>query len=167
MNRRIRLALSVLANAPGPCAALGNAGLPLIRRHPELLMRVIAAHASASERVQLEALEERRAATASFLDAAVGGVRGMIDDYLACSREWGFAVGEVEAAVDLWHGAEDPLVPIEHALQLAVALPRCRAFFDPGEGHHFFRRRLAEILAVLVGRDQSRAQHSWVRAYVG
>ena len=25
---------------------------------------------------------------------------------------------------------------------------RCRVFFDPDEGHHFFRRRLREILAV-------------------
>jgi hypothetical protein len=25
-------------------------------------------------------------------------------------------------------------------------------FLDPGEGHHFFRRNLAKILAVLVGR---------------
>ena len=29
---------------------------------------------------------------------------------------------------------------------------RCRVFFDPDEGHHFFRRRLREILGVLVGR---------------
>jgi hypothetical protein len=46
----------------------------------------------------------------------------------------------------------DPLVPIEHALQLAATLPCCRVFFDADEGHHFFRRRLTEILAVLVGR---------------
>jgi hypothetical protein len=48
---------------------------------------------------------------------------------------------------------EDPLVPIDHALALAATLPRCRAFFDPEEGHHFFRRRLASILELLVGAD--------------
>jgi pimeloyl-ACP methyl ester carboxylesterase len=77
----------------------------------------------------------------------------MIDDYLAYSRRWGFAADEVGAPVDLWHGAQDPLVPLEHALQLAITLPRCRMFFDPAEGHHFFRRRLEEILRVLVGRE--------------
>ncbi|MDQ6776703.1 MAG: hypothetical protein M3071_10935 [Actinomycetota bacterium] len=56
------------------------------------------------------------------------------------------------AEVHLWHGLEDPLVPVEHALQLAISLPRCRVFLDPDQGHHFFRRRLAKILAVLVGR---------------
>ena len=44
----------------------------------------------------------------------------------------------------MWHGGRDPLVPIEHPLQLAVSLPACRIFVDPDEGHHFFRRRLEE-----------------------
>ncbi|HWF25348.1 MAG TPA: hypothetical protein VG275_07875 [Solirubrobacteraceae bacterium] len=65
---------------------------------------------------------------------------------------------EVTSEVHLWHGLEDPLVPVEHALQLAVSLPRCRVFLDPDEGHHFFRRRLAKILAVLVGRVDDRGE---------
>ncbi len=154
MARRIRVALGALARAPGPCGAVGDAALPIIRRHPEVLTRVIAAHAARSERSTLSLPDERDAASESFLDAAVDGVRGMIDDYLSYSRDWGFSVDEVDAHVDLWHGAQDPLVPLEHALQLAVTLPRCRMFFDPAEGHHFFRRRLEEILAVLVGRQQ-------------
>jgi hypothetical protein len=76
----------------------------------------------------------------------------MIEDYLVYSRDWGFPVAEVTGEVHLWHGLEDPLVPIEHALQLAISLPRCRVFLDPHEGHHFFRRNLSKILAVLVGR---------------
>lgn len=82
------------------------------------------------------------------------GVRGMVEDYLVYSRPWGFSPGEVASEVQLWHGVDDPLVPIEHALQLAIAIPRCRVFFDPDEGHHFFRRRLRTILALLVGREQ-------------
>jgi pimeloyl-ACP methyl ester carboxylesterase len=153
LSPRIRLGLAALARAPKPCAAVGDAALPLIRRHPELLTRVVAAHAARDERAALEMPRERRAVSDSFLDAAAGGVGGMIDDYLAYARRWGFAVNEVERPVDLWHGAQDPLVPIEHALQLAITLPRCRMFFDPAEGHHFFRRRLEEILRVLIGRQ--------------
>jgi pimeloyl-ACP methyl ester carboxylesterase len=123
---------------------------------------VIAAHAAPSERARLQQPDERRAASASFLDASGDGVRGMIEDYLTYSRGWGFSVSEVRARVHLWHGVNDPLVPIEHALQLAAALPDCHVFFDPDEGHHFFRRRLAEILAALTGRDDR-----VVRRYVG
>ncbi len=58
----------------------------------------------------------------------------------------------------MWHGAADPLVPVEHALQLAATLPRCRVFVDPDEGHHFFRRRLGEILAALLESDERRPE---------
>jgi pimeloyl-ACP methyl ester carboxylesterase len=158
MDRRIRLALAVVARAPNLCGVVGDATLPIIRHHPELLMRVIAAHAAPTERANLQMAEERSAASESFLDAAAGGVRGMIEDYLVCSRDWGFAAGEVESEVHLWHGCGDPLVPVEHALQLAVALPRCRVFLDPDEGHHFFRRRLPAILARLVDRPAIEAR---------
>ena len=56
------------------------------------------------------------------------------------------------------HGGLDPLVPIEHALQLAVSPPACRVSVDPDEGHHFFRRRLEEIMTVLLNPD--RGSHS-------
>jgi pimeloyl-ACP methyl ester carboxylesterase len=153
MQRRIRLALSVLAGAPEVCAAIGDLAVPVIRRHPELLTRVIAAHAAPGEQRLLQRADERSAASTSFLDAASEGVRGMIEDYLVYSSPWGFAASEVRTEVHLWHGLEDPLVPVEHALQLAASLSRCRVFLDPDEGHHFFRRRLAKILAVLVDRE--------------
>jgi fermentation-respiration switch protein FrsA (DUF1100 family) len=78
----------------------------------------------------------------------------MIEDYLTYSRGWGFRPEEVEPEVQVWHGILDPLVPIEHALQLAVSLPACRIFVDPDEGHHFFRRRLEEIMTVLLNPDR-------------
>jgi pimeloyl-ACP methyl ester carboxylesterase len=152
MRLRIRLALRLLARAPGPCGAIGDAFLPLVRRHPQLLSRIIAAHAAPGERERLAQAYERLAASASFLEATAGGVSGLIDDYLVYAASWGFSPEEVASEVHLWHGCGDPLVPMDHALDLAVALPRCRVFFDPDEGHHFFRRRLGEILAVLVGR---------------
>ena len=153
MQRRIRLALSLLARYPGFCRVLGDATLPVIARHPALLSHVIAAHAAPSERGRLARPAERAAASTSFLDAAAGGVEGLIDDFLTYSAPWGFEVSEIGCEVQLWHGLDDVLVPPEHALQLAATLPRCRVFLDPGEGHHFFRSNLARILAVLVGGE--------------
>ena len=75
----------------------------------------------------------------------------------AAPSERGFGLGGIDAEVHLWHGLRDLLVPIEHALQLSVLLPRCRVFFDPDEGHHFFRRRLAKILGLVVDRDPTPA----------
>jgi pimeloyl-ACP methyl ester carboxylesterase len=151
MQRRVRLAGALVVRVPGTCVAVGDTVVPLIARHPGLLNRVIAAHAAACERRLLERPEERAAASTGFLDAARNGVRGMVEDYLTYSRDWGFSAAEVRGEVQLWHGLEDRLVPVEHALALAATLPRCRLFLDADEGHHFFRAKLARILAVLVG----------------
>ena len=153
MSPRIRFALAAVTRAPKTIESLGDAVLPLIARHPRLISRVIAAHAAESERERLGTPEERSAASRSFLDAACGGVGGMVADYLSYSADWGFDVAEVDCEVHLWHGCRDPLVPVEHALQLATALRRSRIFFDPDEGHHFFRSNLARILGVLIGRE--------------
>lgn len=149
---RVGLGMRLLAALPGTCAAIGDTLLPVITRHPVLLSRVIAAHAAPQERERLADPGERAAASASFLAAADGGVRGMIEDFLVYSGAWGFEVAEVRAPVQLWHGCNDPLVPVEHALQLAVQLDDCRVFLDPDEGHHFFRGRLRDVLSALVGQ---------------
>ena len=148
---RNRLALRAVARAPTLCAAVGDRLAPLIARHPGLLGVIVRAGAARDEREAIRDAREREAVFASFLEATTRGVRGIIDDYLTCIGTWGFSLDAVEPEVDLWHGVADPLVPIDHALALAAVLPRCRVFFDADEGHHFFRRRLHEILATLVG----------------
>jgi pimeloyl-ACP methyl ester carboxylesterase len=114
---------------------------------------VIAAHADPSERAPLAEPGERLASVSSLLDATAYGVDEMVQDYLTYSRGWGFEPEEISAEVHVWHGARDPLVPVEHALQLAMTLRSCRMLLDPDEGHHFFRRRLEEILTVLLTPD--------------
>ena len=74
----------------------------------------------------------------------------MIYDYGLCAGDWGFEPRDVRPPVQLWHGANDPLVPVDQALLLAAALPRARVAIDPDEGHFFYRRRLREILGELA-----------------
>jgi len=154
MPPRIRMGLAALAAMPRTAQRLGDALLPVLNRHPGLLHRVIAAHAAPTERARLAEAGERRAAGTSFLNATAYGVGGMIEDYLTYSRGWGFRPQDVSTEVQVWHGGLDPLVPVEHALQLAVSLPACRVFLDPDEGHHFFRRRLEDIMTVLLNPDR-------------
>jgi pimeloyl-ACP methyl ester carboxylesterase len=151
---RIRVGLAALAALPRTERYLGDALLPVLHRHPGMLHRGISAHAAPNERERLAEAGERHAAGSSFLGATAYGVGGMIEDYQTDSRAWGFRPEEVEPEVQVWHGGLDPLVPIEHALQLAVSMPACRIFVDPDEGHHFFRRRLEEIMTVLLNPDR-------------
>jgi pimeloyl-ACP methyl ester carboxylesterase len=151
LRKRIRWALRLLDHAPRLATSIGDLGVAVIRKHPQLLMRAMSMHAAPAERERLAAVGERSAASAAFLDAAEQGVGGMLLDYRIYAGGWGFAPAAVAHEVHLWHGVNDPLVPIDHALQLALALPNCRVFFDPDEGHHFFRSSIGRILTVLLG----------------
>lgn len=75
--------------------------------------------------------------------------RAFVQDRRLTTRPWGFDLRRVDAPVQVWHGMQDPLVPVEHALQLTLALPRCDVRLEPSEGHFFFRRRAREILGAL------------------
>jgi hypothetical protein len=49
----------------------------------------------------------------------------------------------------LWHGTEDPKVPVELARRAASTLPRCEARFVPG-GHLAACEHLYEIMKILA-----------------
>jgi pimeloyl-ACP methyl ester carboxylesterase len=156
MPAHIRIALRALAVRPEACARAGEAVVALVRRHPWLLARAMTAGAPSCDRRMLAGRDARSAAADQFLAAAAGGVRGMVEDYALSARPWGFALADVRAEVHVFHGVKDALVPVEHALQLAANLPRCRAYMDPDEGHFLFRRRLPEVLGAVTGaRDRS------------
>jgi pimeloyl-ACP methyl ester carboxylesterase len=141
-----RTGLRMLRRRPRACARAGGALLEIARRHPRLVARVLTAGAPPAERRQLEEREARERAAERFLAAAGGGIAGMIDDYVLCSGPWGFSLREVRVPVQLWHGVQDPLVPVDEALHMAAALPRVQTALDPDEGHFFYRRRLREIV---------------------
>ena len=73
----------------------------------------------------------------------------MAADLLRYSRPWGFDLKEVTTTVHLWHGEQDPKIPITTARQLAARLPDCRAHFGPG-GHLMACDHAGEILDTLT-----------------
>ena len=73
----------------------------------------------------------------------------MAADLLRYSRPWGFGLEEVATTVHLWHGGQDPKVPITLARQVAASLPRCQAHFGDG-GHLMACDHAAQILGTLT-----------------
>jgi pimeloyl-ACP methyl ester carboxylesterase len=132
LPRRLR----IIARAPRLTTLVGDA----VTRHPVALRRALGGGGSALD---------------AFLAATAGGVGGLVEDHLITQRAWGFELGAVAGQVHVWHGMADTFVPADHALQLAAALPNCTVSLDPGEGHFFFRRRVADILGDL--HDHRRA----------
>jgi pimeloyl-ACP methyl ester carboxylesterase len=150
MPAHLRLGLRFLVRCPELVARAGSTVTRIIERHPQALARLARVGATPADRQLLAGAEGGTAAIESFLAAAAGGVRGMVEDYVTCCTGWGFDVREVEGEVHLWHGEQDRFVPVEHARALAAALPHCRAQFDADDGHFFFRRRLPEVLGALA-----------------
>jgi pimeloyl-ACP methyl ester carboxylesterase len=135
---RIRVLLRILARAPGASTVVLDLAAATLRRWPC----------------------PRDGARAALRAAVAGGSAGLVEDYLLSCRPWGFDPADIRVPVELWHGVRDRIVPVEHAWQLAAALPACRASFSPDDGHFFFRRRIEEIVGRLAAeaRAGERAQ---------
>jgi len=77
------------------------------------------------------------------------GTTVMAADLLRYSRPWDFSLGEVTTTVHLWHGEQDPRVPVAIARQMAASLPHCQAHFGTG-GHLMACDHASEILTALT-----------------
>ena len=79
-------------------------------------------------------------ALASFLvdSLKVGlapGELGWWDDCVAEMSPWGFDLGAVAVPVQLWHGAEDRFVPVQHGRWLSEQIPGVEAHLTEEDGH--------------------------------
>ena len=83
----------------------------------------------------------------------------MAADLLRYSRPWGFGLEEVATTVHLWHGEQDPKVPITLARQVAASLPRCQAHFGSG-GHLMACDHAAQILGTLTSAFEQDAKEA-------
>lgn len=87
------------------------------------------------------------------------GTTAMAADLLRYTRPWGFRLDQVTTTVHLWHGEQDPRVPITVARQLAASLPHCQTHFGPG-GHLMACDHAGEILTTVTGAFEQDAEQA-------
>lgn len=81
------------------------------------------------------------------------GFDGWVDDDLAFTQDWGFAVEDVAVPVTVWQGDLDLMVPFAHGRWLADHLPAAHARMASGHGHiSLVTRYRDEILDDLLDR---------------
>jgi pimeloyl-ACP methyl ester carboxylesterase len=95
----------------------------------------------------IEQHADELAASAHALDAQRAGI---VEEYLAWARPWGFALADVTTRVEVWQGDDDHLVPPAWAQRLAEGLPDAGLHVVEGGGHFLLLEHGEEILAGLL-----------------
>ncbi len=79
---------------------------------------------------------------------ALRTARGMVEDYRAWMRPWGFVPEDITVPVDVWWGEDDQLVPGEWPSELARRIPEATLHSCTG-GHFAAHVHYPEIFAAL------------------
>jgi pimeloyl-ACP methyl ester carboxylesterase len=79
------------------------------------------------------------------------GSEGNIHDHLVnYAKPWGFRISDIRIPVYIWHGTQDPIVPVEVARYLAQHIPGARLTEYPRWGHMGSFANIVEILETLA-----------------
>ena len=124
---------------------------PLLKRHPELIFRIIAGHAPAADREVLSQQSVRSILLASFREAFRAGGQGPARELARYTAPWLTDITRLAVPVSVWHGEIDTTVPVAMGRRLAAAIPNCRVHLIPNAGHFsLIVRHMREILTELV-----------------
>ena len=144
-HRFTRLAAHHPDLAKATFATLGE----VARHSPDVWAHLTARGAVPDEARAIEALPDPGIAAAAAV--ALAGGAGMVEEYRAWVRPWGFALGEIPGDVVVWQGAADDLIPPAWGAQLAEGISGARLTAVEGAGHFVAYTHTAEVLADLLG----------------
>jgi len=117
----------------------------IARRTPDVWAHLTTRSAVPDEASALDALPDPAIADAAA--AALEGGTGMVEEYCAWARPWGFDLDDVAGTVTFWQGDADELVPPSWAKELAARTPNARLELRAGEGHFLAYVHQEEVLA--------------------
>jgi pimeloyl-ACP methyl ester carboxylesterase len=146
MDRRLtRLSQHHQHVASATFRALGE----IARHSPDVWAHLTTRGAVPEEADALEALPDHGIADAAAVALAHG--EGMVEEYRAWVRPWGFSPDDVVGEVTIWQGDADELVPPKWAEELARQIPNAHLELLEGEGHFLGYRHQDDVLRSLTG----------------
>ncbi len=105
------------------------------RISPKIAMRSFEQQLDESDREVVLGLGPPNEVMALFTQAFLRGAYGVVADYAAIARPWGFDVEIIESPLHLFHGDADTMVPLRHSEELAKRVPTAQLTVWPGAGH--------------------------------
>jgi pimeloyl-ACP methyl ester carboxylesterase len=117
---------------------------------PKTSLRIGNLEMSAADRAVIAEFPSARDALAMFTESVLRGAAGVVDDYAALGRPWGFAVEEITVPVHCWHATADSLVPLCHSEELVRRIPGAQlSRWDEG-GHLAIIHRIGAVFDALL-----------------
>lgn len=110
----------------------------LIDKQPERYIKSIMTntkHLCEADKLIMEKKENAEFLVEHLGEAFKNGVRGTVSEARLYSRDWGFNASDIKVPVELWHGTEDTLSPIDPIKELSNEIPNCNIHFVEGKGH--------------------------------
>lgn len=126
------------------------------RRDPDVTVAALTRDLRQADRDLIASLGPRDEAF-SLLPAVLGGADGLVDDYLALARDWGFDLASVHLPVEMFVGDSDPTIPVPVAERLCSRLPNVRLRILPDEGHLLIYTHADEVLSAALGHLEAGA----------
>jgi pimeloyl-ACP methyl ester carboxylesterase len=145
-----RMILCVFRNSPALTRQMRKGMHALAQADEATLREKLLAGFPPADRVLLERPENVRMMIEEIREGYRQGWAGPAADDTAIHTPWGFAVREVRARVDLWHGALDRNIPVEQARYLHERIPDSRLTVWPDKGHLGLLDHWKEVLAALA-----------------
>jgi pimeloyl-ACP methyl ester carboxylesterase len=148
--------LTFLSTRVPPFAVLVLDGAARVSRvAPRVSLWFAQVSMSATDRETMAQFESPRAALALFTRAFERGAHGVVADYAALARPWGFPVEALQdraVPIAAWHGDADDMVPVRHTEGLVARVSRAELTIWPGAGHLALIDRAGDVLDWLADR---------------
>lgn len=77
-------------------------------------------------------------------------LQGIVIDLSTYASKWRVDLSSLTMPVEIWHGQDDPAVPVAFANALAAAVPQPRLHLCAGEGHFVFHAHGQEVVDAIV-----------------
>jgi pimeloyl-ACP methyl ester carboxylesterase len=91
----------------------------IIRQNPEHLLSELNKELADPDKPIVHDIAIKDLLTKTYAEAVRQGENGWIDDIVALSNPWAFALDAIKVPVLLWHGAKDVFSPVAHTRWLA------------------------------------------------
>ena len=121
----------------------------MARHAPKLWARQMAKGVVPQEVTALSGLADPGFASAAAVALEHGS--GMVEEYRAWARPWGFTPEDVKIPTVVWQGDADHLIPPDWGKTLSSRIPGARFELRAGEGHFLGLRHQVEVLRDLRG----------------